>query len=210
MMRRVQNAVCWLCVVLSGGVGTAADLALQPLVPTSLPSVVLSINGQWYLLGGCQLIQAGGQTILVVGSPGPAPVPVPTPPGPAPPDPSPAPIPPAPVPPAPVPADPFRDAIKTAYGLVGANGRQHASAVAGVYAGLAGEVEAAPAGWTVSRLVGEARIRVATDLPIDAFPDWKPFWGVLAESLTALKLEDADVARAIAAFRTVAQVLEGK
>jgi hypothetical protein len=103
---------------------------------------------------------------------------------------------------------PFRDAVTAAFGLVGAAGKSEAGAVAAVYSGVAGEAEAG-SGWTVKRMVDEAKSRNASAISVAALSAWKPFWPALAKALGALGLEDSDVEKAVAAFRDVATVLGG-
>lgn len=182
-----------LWLVLASTVA-AADLPLAALPQQSCPSVVLQINGQWYELGPAQIVNTSAQMIIIAGT---APVPVPVPPGPTP-NPVPTPVP---------PVSSFTQEVTTAFKSV--KNPIESKVVAGIYASIAGEAEAAISDWSVPRMVSEVKIRAATALSIEAILEWRGFWPQLAKSFEKLKLEDGDVKKCVDAFRDVAAVLGG-
>ena len=187
----------WLLAAAFTALAVAASAAeLKALPKQVLTGVVLQIGTDYFDIGEVTLVQIGNRWILVVGPVLPTPVP-------------PGPVPPGPTPPVPGPVTPFRDAVKAAFDLVGAAGRADAAAIAAVYSGVAGEAEANPAGWTVKQMVAEVKTRNASAISVAGLGAWKPFWPALAKAMESLKLEDTDVAKAVAAFRDVSAVIGG-
>jgi hypothetical protein len=176
----------------------AADMPLSALPQQSVPSVVLQINGQWYELGGAQVVNTSAQLIIIAGVQ-PVPVPIPTP-GPNP-TPNPTPV------PVPTPVSSFRAEVASAFKSV--KNPIESKIVAGIYSAIAGEAESSAADWNVPRMVSEVKIRAATALSIEAILEYRGFWPELAKAFEKLKLEDTDVKKCVDAFRDVAAVLGG-
>lgn len=80
-----RKRLALVLLLVGSGIAAASDLPVTPLSQRQVP-IVLLVNGQWYELGTCTIVETNGQLIITAGT-------VPNPPGPVPPGPTPTPTP---------------------------------------------------------------------------------------------------------------------
>ena len=124
-------------------------------------------------------------------------------------DPQPGPKPPGPKPPTPKPANALAQKTQEALGRVDAGFLNFSKTVAANYRRFADEAAAAPSEWTPETLSGRVATANATSLPTAALAGWAGFWAPLTQALVDEKIDSSDLDGFVAAFRTIADAIEG-